>query len=194
MNKELVLIPTEIIERKIFLIRGNKVMLDSELAFLYKVPTKRLNEAVKRNRKRFPNDFMFQLNKQEIKDLKFQIGIPNLKSQFATSSYGGRRTHPYVFTEQGVAMLSSVLKSERAVKVNIAIMRAFVRLREIMGTHKDLARKIEDLEKKYNNHDKDILLIFQAIKKLISSPAPKPIDEPPKEPLGFRDRSKDKKS
>jgi phage regulator Rha-like protein len=100
----------------------------------------------KRNRDRFPEDFMFQLNKQEFKDLKFQIGTPNLKSQIATSNYGGRRTYPYAFTEQGVAMLSSVLKSKRAVQVNIAIMRAFVRLREIMATHKDLARKIEDLE------------------------------------------------
>ena len=124
------LIPQEIIERKIYLVRGRKVILDSELAKLYGVPTKRLKEQVKRNIKRFPEDFMLELTMEE-----FEI----LRSQFATSRWGGERYLPYAFTEQGVAMLSSVLNSERAIEVNIAIMRAFVRLREIVLTHKDLA-------------------------------------------------------
>ena len=125
-KKDSSLIPQEVVERKVYLIRGQKVMLDSDLATLYGVPTKRLNEQVKRNRKRFPADFMFQLTAQETE---------TLRSQFATSKdkRGGRRTRPYVFTEQGVAMLSSVLNSERAIQVNIAIMRAFVRLREILA-------------------------------------------------------------
>jgi hypothetical protein len=185
MNKELVLIPPEIITNKIFLIRGAKVMLDSDLAFLYKVPTKALNQAVKRNRSRFPKDFMFQLSIKENDEV-------NMRSQFVTAPKRNIRSLPYAFTEQGVSMLSSVLKSERAVKVNIAIMRAFVKIREMMSTHKDLARKIEDLEKKYDSHNKDILIIFQAIKKLISFRASETSKEPPKEPIGFRDRGKDK--
>lgn len=181
-NDSKTLIPIEIIERRICLIRGMKVMLDSDLAFLYKVPTKALNLAVKRNRNRFPSDFTFQLNNKESEFLRLQI-------ETSKKGRGGRRYLPHAFTEQGVAMLSSVLKSERAVQVNIAIMRAFVKLREIMATHKDLARKIENLEKKYNKHDRDIQIVFQAIKQLIDPPAPKI----PKEPMGFRDRSKDKK-
>ena len=158
------LIPQEVIENKIYLIRGHKVMLDIDLAKLYDVETKNLNLQVKRNIKRFPEDFMFQLTKEE-----------NLRLQFATSSYGGRRYLPYVFTEQGVAMLSSVLNSERAIEVNIAIMRAFVRLREILLTHKDLAAKIAALELKYENYDmrfseydKHIMAIFEAIRKLMT--------------------------
>lgn len=130
-------VPIEIIERRIYLVRGQKVILDSDLADLYQVRTKRLNEAVKRNSTRFPADFMFQLTKEENDFLK----AANLRSQIATSNYGGRRYRPYVFTELGVAMLSSVLNSERAVQMNIIVMRAFVKLRELMATHKDLARK-----------------------------------------------------
>ena len=171
------MIPIEIIERKIYLIRGVKVMLDSDLAKLYEVKTFNLNKTVKRNINRFPDDFMFQLTTQEFKNLRFQIGI---------SSHGGRRYLPLAFTEQGVAMLSSILKSKRAVRVNIAIVRAFVRLRELMATHKELAGKIIDLEKKYGKHDKEIQLIFQAIKQLLDPSVPKK----PKEPLGFVDRNK----
>ncbi|MFA4982327.1 MAG: ORF6N domain-containing protein [Candidatus Omnitrophota bacterium] len=171
------LIPQEVIENKIYLIRGHKVMLDKDLASLYGVETKNLNLQVRRNSKRFPRDFMFQVTKEE-----------NLRLQIATSSYGGRRYLPYVFTEQGVAMLSSVLNSERAIEVNITIMRAFVRLREILLAHKDLAAKIAALELKYKNHDmkfseydKHITAIFEAIKRLM---APSP--EPPKRRIGFR--------
>ena len=166
------LIPREVIENKIYLIRGQKVMLDRDLAKLYGVPTKRLKEQVRRNIKRFPEDFMLELTMQELEILR---------SQFATSSWGGERYLPYAFTEQGVAMLSSVLNSERAIEVNIAIMRAFVRLREILLTHKDLAAKIAALELKYKNHDmrfseydKHIMAIFEAIKKLMAPPPEKP--------------------
>ncbi|MCX5666705.1 MAG: ORF6N domain-containing protein [Candidatus Omnitrophica bacterium] len=163
------LIPQEVIERKIYLIRGHKVMLSMDLAKLYGVPPMRLNEQVKRNIKRFPDDFLFQLNGEEYKILKSQIAI---------SSWGGaRRANPYAFTERGVAMLSSVLNSERAIEVNIAIIRAFVRLREILLTHKDLASKIAALELKYKNHDmrlseydKHIMAIFEAIKMLMAPP------------------------
>ena len=140
---------------RIHFIRSEKVMLDFDLAILYDVPTKVLKQAVKRNIKRFPLDFMFPLTRQELN---------NLRSQFVTSSYGGRRYLPSAFTEQGVAMLSSVLKSERAIEVNIAIMRTFVQLRKLMSIHKELADKIEKLESKY---DKQINEIFGLIKKLI---------------------------
>ncbi len=128
---------SEVIQGKIILIRGQKVMLDADLAELYEVSTKRLNEQVRRNPGRFPSDFMFQLTKEE-----YEI----LRSQLAAPSWGGRRYLPYAFTEQGVAMLSSVLTSERAILVNVEIMRTFVRLREILATHKELARKLEELE------------------------------------------------
>ena len=155
----------ERISQKIYLIRGQKVMTDSELAELYDVSTKRLNEQVKRNIGRFPSDFMFQLTFEEAE---------NLRSQFATSSltYGGRRYLPYVFTEQGVAMLSSVLKSERAVEVNIAIMRTFVKMRELMATHADLARKIEAMEKKY---DEQFQEVFKIIKQMLIPPTSRKI-------------------
>ena len=173
------LVQQEIIEKKIYLIRGQKVMLASDLASLYGVVTKNLNLQVRRNIQRFPKDFMFQLTKED-----------NLRLQNATSSYGGRRYLPYAFTEQGVAMLSSVLNSERAIEVNIAIMRAFVRLREILLTHKDLAVKIEALEAKYKNHDtkfseydEHIAAIFEAIKKLMMPPV-----EPPKRKIGFHEK------
>jgi phage regulator Rha-like protein len=160
------LIPPEIIEKKIYLIRGHKVMLSMDLAELYGVPVKRLNEQVKRNIKRFPDDFIFQLNYEEYKILK---------SQIATSRWGGaRRANPYAFTEQGVAMLSSVLNSERAIQVNIAIMRAFVKLRQILSTHKELAHKLNELERKIEKHDVDIQSIFGAIRQLMAPPPEKP--------------------
>ena len=162
---------TASIETHIFLIRGQKVMIDSDLADLYRVPTKVFNQAVKRNIKRFPKDFMFQLSRNETEILR---------SQSVTSSWGGRRTLPYAFTEQGVAMLSSVLNSERAVQVNIAIMRAFVKLREILTTHRELAEKIEELEKRYRQHDVKIQTIFDAIRQLLETPA-----VPPRRRIGF---------
>jgi hypothetical protein len=146
-------------------------MLDSHLAELYGVPAKVLNQAVKRNIERFPGDFMFQLTHKETQDLRSHFGISNLRSQTVTSSWGGRRYRPYAFTEQGVAMLSSVLRSQRAVQVNIAIMRAFVQLRGMLSSHKDLARKLDALEKKY---DVQFKLVFDAIRKLME-PSPVPL-------------------
>jgi len=167
------LIPVEMIERKIYLIRGHKVMLDSDLAELYGVETFNLNKAVKRNIDRFPSDFMFQLTIEEAETLRFQIGISK------TGGRGGRRYLPYVFTEQGVAMLSSVLNSKRAVHVNIAIMRAFVKLREMLASHKDLARKLEQMEKKY---DAQFKVVFDAIRQLMTPPETK------KRKIGFEVR------
>jgi ORF6N domain len=155
------LVPVERIEKRIFWLRGLKVMLSTDLAELYNVKPKVLVQAMKRNRDRFPDDFMFQLRKEEFE---------NLKSQFVTSSWGGlRRANPYAFTEQGIAMLSSVLHSKRAVRVNIEIMRAFVRLREMLATHKDLARKLEALESKY---DAQFKVVFGAIRRLMARPEP----------------------
>jgi hypothetical protein len=136
-------------------------MLDKDLAALYGVATRNLNKAVKRNLERFPEDFMFQLSKEELRNLMFHFG---------TSSWGGTRKLPYVFTEQGVAMLSSVLNSKRAIRVNIQIMRAFIKLKEILLSHKALAKKIEALEKKYADHDEKIQYIFEAIKQLLEPP------------------------
>lgn len=144
-----------------FLIRGQKVMLSQHLAELYEVEPRALNQAVKRNIQRFPEDFMFQLNPEE---------FANLKSQFVTSSWGGIRTAPYAFTEQGVAMLSSVLHSERAIQVNIEIMRAFVRLRQMLASNAELARKLSALEKKYDVRFK---AVFEAIHELMTPPDPK---------------------
>lgn len=158
------LIPSEVIEKRILLLRGQKVMLDRDLAELYHVETSNLNKAVKRNLDRFPSDFMFQLTQEEFKNLIFHFG---------TSRWGGTRKLPFAFTEQGVAMLSSVLKSKRAVQVNIAIMRAFVKLREILFTHKDLVKKLEDLERKYESHDKHIKIVFDAIRQLMAEPKKK---------------------
>jgi hypothetical protein len=175
------LIPIETIEQKIFLIRGHKVMLDDDLAKLYGVSVGRLNEAVKRNRNRFPLDFMFQLTSEEFENLKSHFVTLNLKSQIAISSsgWGGRRHPPYAFTEQGVAMLSSALRSNRAILVNITIMRAFVKLREILSTHKELAHKFSLLEKKIKKHDEEIHTIFEAIRHLMAAP------EKPKRRIGF---------
>lgn len=157
------LISQAIIERKILMIRGHKVMLDSDLAALYKVTTFNLNKSVKRNHGRFPEDFMFQLSPVEFKSLKFQIGI-------SKKGRGGRRYLPYVFTEQGVAMLSSVLRSQRAMQVNIAIMRVFVKLREILSTHKELAYKLSQLERKIEKHNEEICAIFETIRQLMVPP------------------------
>jgi phage regulator Rha-like protein len=161
-------IPEETIEAKILLIRRKKVMLDRDLAVLYGVETKRLKQQVNRNIERFPDDFMFQLTREEFN---------NLKSQIATSSWGGLRYLPYAFTEQGVAMLSSVLNSKRAVQVNIQIMRTFIKLREMLLAHKELRQKIEAMERKY---DYQFKIVFDAIKKLLEPP------EKPKGKIGFR--------
>ncbi|ODS34512.1 MAG: ORF6N domain protein [Candidatus Scalindua rubra] len=165
------LIPQETIEGKILLIRGKKVMLDRDLAMLYGVETGILKRAVSRNIERFPDDFMFCLTKEEFN---------NLRCQFGTSSWGGARYLPYAFTEQGVAMLSSVLRSKIAVQVNIQIMRAFVKLREILSTNKELAHKLSQLERKIERHDVEIQAIFKAIRQLMTPP------EKPKGKICFR--------
>ena len=145
------------IERSILLVRGEKVILDYMLAAMYGVPTKVLVQAVRRNPHRFPSDFMYQLLPQE---------VSILRSQFVTSSsWGGRRRRPYAFTEQGVAMLSSVLRSDRAVQVNVEIMRAFVRLRRLLASHADLSRKLDELEKRY---DSQFRVVFDAIRELMA--------------------------
>jgi hypothetical protein len=157
------IVPQETIEGRILFLRGRKVMLDKDLAFLYGVKAIRLREQVKRNKKRFPVDFMFQLNAKETSFLVSQNAIPSRKS------FGGYL--PYVFTEQGVAMLSSVLNSDRAVQVNIQIMRTFSKLRKMLETHRELKRKIEEIEGKY---DKQFKVVFQAIRRLLEPPtAPK---------------------
>ena len=162
------LVPSEKIEKRIFLLRGQKVMLDADLAELYGVETGALKRAVKRNRERFPEDFMFPLTLQEVGILRCQNGI---------SSWGGQRFVPYAFTEQGVAMLSSVLKSKRAVQVNIEIMRAFVKLRELIASNKELAKRLDEMEKKYDSQFK---VVFDAIRELMT-----PL--PPTSPrIGFR--------
>jgi hypothetical protein len=164
MAKKKSLIPAERIEKSIFLIRGQKVMLDHELANLYGVPTKALKQAVRRNLDRFPSDFMFELTKREFADLR---------SQIVTSSspqWGGPRYRPMAFTEQGIAMLSSVLNSKQAIEVNIAIIRVFVRLREMLASHKQLARKLAELEQHLESHDQQIQTIFEAIRQLMTPP------------------------
>jgi ORF6N domain-containing protein len=154
---------TESIEGSILLIRGHKVLIDVHLAALYGVTTKRLNEQVRRNRARFPEDFMFQLTAEEVASLRSQIATSN-------KGRGGRRYAPYAFTEQGVAMLSTVLNSERAILVNIEIMRTFVRLRQMLASNTQLARKLADLEKKY---DAQFKVVFDAIRQLMTPPQPK---------------------
>ena len=161
---------------KIHSIRGQKVMLDMDLAALYAVETKQLKRAVRRNKVRFPDDFMFELNKEELDILRSKIG---------TSSWGGVRYLPMAFTEQGVAMLSSVLNSERAVLVNIHIIRVFTRMREMLLTHKDILLKLEQLEKKGIQHDDDIKLIFEYLKELLN-----PTTEPMRA-IGFKHRQED---
>jgi hypothetical protein len=170
--KELVV--PEVIEHKIFIIRGHRVMLDQDLAKLYRVTTGNLNKAVKRNLERFPEDFMFQLTKDEENSLRFQFGSLK-RGQHA-------KYLPYVFTEQGVAMLSSVLRSKRAIQVNIAIMRTFVKLKRVFDTHKELAEKLKEIEQEVGKHSKLIIEIFEIIKQLIPPPLPPP---KPERPLGF---------
>jgi hypothetical protein len=165
------LIPQEVIQNKIFLHRGKKVMFDKDLAELYGVETKVLNQAVKRNIDRFPPDFMFLLTLQE---------VTILKSQFVTSSWGGKRKPSHAFTEHGILMLSSVLNSKRAIQVNIQIMRTFTQLREMLAGNKELKRKIEEMEKRY---DHQFQIVFKAIKELLEPPAPPP--PKPKGPIGF---------
>ncbi len=157
------IIPLEMVERKIYLIRGHRVMLDKDLAEMYEVTTGNLNKAVSRNIESFPTDFMFQISSEEYRSLRFQIGI---LEKGAHSKY-----LPRVFMEQGVSMLSSVLKSRRARLVNIQIMRTFVKLRELLNTHKELARKLEELEKKYDAQFKSV---FDAIRALMEAPGPEP--------------------
>ena len=165
------LVAVENIETRILTIRGEKVMLDADLAELYGVETKRLNEQVRRNIDRFPEDFMFQLTNKE---------LANLRSQFATSSWGGRRSPPYAFTEHGALMLGNVLKSEQAVEVSVMVVRAFVRMRELVAGHKELAQKLNQLERKVGAHDKAIAEIIGAIRELMAPPEPKK-----KRPIGF---------
>ncbi len=157
-NKDNTVIPDEIILNKIYYIRNKKVLLDSDIALLYGVETRRLNEQVKRNITRFPSDFMFQLSNDEFE---------NLRSQFATSSWGGRRSPPYAFTEHGVLMLSSVLNSEKAIKVNIQIMRIFTKFREMIVDNLTLKLDIEQIKKKLQNQDKNIELVFSYLDELM---------------------------
>ena len=163
------LIPAERIEQAILLMRGQKVMLDADLALLYGVPTGQLVRAVKRNADRFPEDFAFQLTRKEFTDLKCQTGT-------SSSGWGGRRKLPWAFTEQGVAMLSSVLRSPRAVRVNVEIMRAFVRLRQLLASHADLARRLDELERKCREHDEQFVIVFDAIRELMEPPQTPPAE------------------
>jgi hypothetical protein len=171
-------VPAERIERHILLIRGQKVMLDSDLAELYMVETKGLNQAVRRNIERFPEDFMFQVTQEEWEHLREHHDAFALRSQSVTSKQGrGGRTYlPYAFTEQGVAMLSSVLRSPRAVQVNIAIVRAFVKLREILASHSELARRLDEMESRY---DEQFRVVFDAIRDLMTPP------DTPRRQIGF---------
>jgi len=189
VSKKVIVLKSEDVAQLVFFIRGEKVMFDADLAMLYGVEVRSLNQAVARNRKRFPADFAFQLADDELAALRSQIVISKsptsrassrLRSQIVTSNTGrgGRRYLPYAFTEQGVAMLSSVLRSARAVEVNIAIMRTFVQLRRLMDSNRELARKIEALEKKY---DEQFAVVFEAIKQLITPP------EPPRRRIGFHE-------
>jgi ORF6N domain-containing protein len=189
-NQRLSRVSVELIERRIYLIRGHKVMIDADLAELYEVTTKRFNQQVRRNLKRFPQDFMFQLTPEEAESLRSQFATSkldpeSLRSQIATSKRGrgGRRYLPYAFTEQGVAMLSSVLNSERAIEVNIAIMRAFVKLRQLLQSNEELNRKFAAVIRKLATHDKYFTIVFDELRKL---------NEPPTRPskqIGFKTSS-----
>lgn len=179
ISKDKSWIPAERIERSILLIRGQKVMLDRDLAYLYGVTTKGLNQAVKRHKDRFPEDFMFQLTMEEAKIWWTEVKGVGLRSQIVTLKRGEHiKYRPYAFTEHGILMLSSVLNSERAIKVNIEIMRAFVRLRQILSSNKELSRRLDELEKKY---DAQFRVVFDAIRQLMRPAEP----EPPKRRIGF---------
>lgn len=168
-----ILIPLEHIQQKILLVRGRKVLLDRDIAALYGVKTEVLNQAVKRNSARFPSDFLFQLTKTELEALSSHFGT-------SENNYGGQRYLPLAFTEQGVAMLSGVLRSKRAIMVNIQIMRTFTQLRELIASHQDLALRLDALESRY---DKQFSMVFEAIRELIQPP------EEPREEIGFKDPS-----
>ena len=170
------IIPIEIVEKKILFIRGHKVILDRDLADLYGVTTGNLNKAVSRNIERFPDDFMLQLTEDEFSDLKFHFG---------RSSWGGTRKLPRAFTQEGIAMLSGVLKSERAIKVNVTIMRTFVKLREMISSSKEFSRKLDDLERKVSSHDQAITGLIHAIRELAK---PEPVGKKGK--IGFKGDSK----
>jgi len=181
------IVPHELVENNIYLIRGHKVMLSTHLARLYGVEIRVLVQAVKRNIERFPEDFMFQLTWDELQISRSQIVILNYpgkdrsKTQKLKMKWGKNLKYlPYAFTEQGVAMLSGILNSKRAIQVNITIMRAFVKLREILSTHKELAHKLKELEGKIENHDTEIQAIFDAIRQLMAPPP-----APPKPKIGF---------
>jgi len=174
------LVPVEIIANKILLIRGQKVMIDRDLAKLYGVQTKRLVEQVKRNIKRFPDDFMFQLKWEELKSLRSHFATLNNLEKNPSKRGRHIKYNPYAFTEQGVAMLSSVLNSDRAIKVNISIMRVFSKLKQLALSHSELLRKVESMERKYGEHDKKIEIVFVALKQLLEPP---PV--PPKRKMGF---------
>jgi hypothetical protein len=194
MSKEI--IPVERIAQRIFVLRGERILLDFDLAALYGVAAKILNQAVKRNRKRFPADFMFQLTAETRFLRPHPLGVDRQPSeneptatnwsQFVTSSrkHRGAKYRPYAFTEQGIAMLSSVLNSERAVKVNIAIMRAFVKLRQTLATNRELAQKFSELERRVGKHDEEISAILEAIRQLMTPP------EKPRREIGFHVREK----
>jgi len=167
--------PDELVMNKIYLIRDQKVMIDRDLAELYGVTTGNLNKAIQRNLKRFPSDFMFKLNKEELDNLIFQFG---------TSRWGGVRKLPNAFTEQGVAMLSGVLNSDRAIAVNIQIIRIFTKMRSMLSTHKDLLIKMRELESKVGNHNKSIAQIFELLKRLVSE------ESKPNVKIGFKQKTK----
>ena len=167
------MIPDELVMNKIYLIRGHKVMLDRDLAELYGVETKRLKEAVRRNIDRFPEDFLFEMSSGELEDWRTQFATSNSEKM-------GLRRPPFCFTEQGVAMLSSVLNSETAIRVNIQIIRVFTKMRELLLTHKDILLQLEKMEMKLTGHDEDIALIFKYLKQLLNPPPP------PRNKIGFR--------
>ena len=169
-DKDSALVPVERITHSILILRGQRVLLDSELAALYGVETRRLNEQVRRNRDRFPADFIFELTGEE---------FTNLKSQFATSSWGGRRKRPLAFTEHGAIMAATVLNSSRAVEMTIYVVRAFVQLRELLASNRQLAEKFAELERKLASHDQAIVGILKTIRELMNPPVPK------KRPIGF---------
>lgn len=173
MKKSLTIIPIEVIKNKIYFIRGMKVMLDFDLANLYQVTTGNLNLAVRRNISRFPTDFMFKLTKEEMNYLLLQIAISKKR--------GGRQTTSYAFTEQGVAMLSAVLKSKRAVEMSILVVRAFIKLREMLQSHKDILQEIEKMKREQKKHGDKISAIIDVINKFMT-----PKSEPKKEKIGFR--------
>jgi phage regulator Rha-like protein len=172
MPRDKALVRMSRIEESIFLVRGQKVILDADLAVLYGVETKMLVRAVKRNRERFPPDFMFQLSKLEFHNLRCQSGT--------SRQWGGRRYAPYAFTEHGAIMAASVLNSERAVKVSIYVVRAFVKLREMLAAHKELALKLDELESRVQGHDEQIVALVETIRQLME-----PLPEPPRKRIGF---------